>query len=90
MLGVILGRILYKSFVEIIIDMGPRPSTVAAVIDWENKMLGGHLVGCGAGHEGSQPTLDSLVIQYRLVKEMDMHKHFIIRDEDLLTIYHGE
>jgi hypothetical protein len=86
MLGVILGRSLSESFLDIIqkqSDMSTREGTRRGWIDWEHLVMGGHIVGCGSpAFQGFPPSLDRLAIQRkREIGSDTMASYFTLSDE---------
>ena len=86
MLGVILARSLFESLLDIIqnqSDMSTREGTRRGWIDWEHRVIGGHIVGCGSpAFQGFLPSLDRLAIQRkREMGSMTMASYFTISDE---------
>lgn len=85
MIGVILGRIFYRSMTDLI-HWSPFCGTVPAEKDWERAILGGHLVGCSKVYS-SKPILDSLALQ---IRNDGFKEHWVARDEDIDDITWGE
>ena len=86
MLGVILGRDLFVSLLGIIQDqssMLSRVGTRRGWIDWENLVVGGHIVGCGSpAFQGFPSSLDRLEIERkREMGSTEMPSYFTISDE---------
>jgi hypothetical protein len=86
MLGVILGRSLFESLLDIIqvqSDPSTRVGTRRGWVDWENLVIGGHIVGCGSpALQGFPPSLDRLVIQRkREMGSTEMASYFTLDDE---------
>jgi len=86
MLGVILGRSLFESLLDVIQDQSDpktRLGTRRGWIDWENLVVGGHIVGCGSpAFQGFPSSLDRLAIQRkREMGSMEMPSYFTLSDE---------
>jgi hypothetical protein len=88
MIGVILGRIFFRSLTDEVNNQnGPntgRGGTIPQPRDWEYLLLGGHLVGCSKV-VSDDPILDSLVLEVKAVTN-GHRMHFTASDKDIHSI----
>jgi hypothetical protein len=92
MIGVILGRVFFRSLTDEInnqtrMDTG-RGGTIPQPRDWEYLLLGGHLVGCSKV-VSDDPILDSLALEVKAVTN-GFRMHFTASNKDIHSIVWSE